>query len=37
MSAYAEIVRQLEDVHAGFTVAELKTVLRYLTEISDVR
>ena len=37
MAAYAEIVRQLEEVHAGFTVVELKTVLRYLTEIKDVR
>ena len=35
--AYAEIVRQLEEVHAGFTVAELKTVVRYLTAIRDVR
>jgi DNA-binding MarR family transcriptional regulator len=37
MAAYAEIVRQLEDVHAGFSVAELQTVLRYLSRIKDVR
>lgn len=36
-AAYADIVRQMEDVHAGFTVAELETVLRYLREIKDVR
>src|SRR4051795_9788311 len=29
-SAYAEIVRQMEHVHAGFTVPELKAVERYL-------
>ena len=34
---YAEIVRQMHEVHAGFTVAELQTVLRYLTEIKNVR
>ena len=31
------IVRQMEDVHAGYTVAELQTVLRYLSEIKNVR
>ncbi|HEY2878655.1 MarR family winged helix-turn-helix transcriptional regulator [Nocardioides sp.] len=36
-SAYADIVRQMEDVHAGYTVAELQTVLRYLSEIKNVR
>jgi DNA-binding MarR family transcriptional regulator len=36
-AAYAEILRQMDDVHAGFTVAELQTVLRYLNEIKDVR
>jgi DNA-binding MarR family transcriptional regulator len=35
--AYAVIVDQMEDVHAGYTVAELKTVLRYLNDIKDVR
>jgi DNA-binding MarR family transcriptional regulator len=37
VAAYAEIVRQMEEVHAGYTVAELRTVLRYLNEIKDVR
>jgi len=37
MAAYAEIVSQMDQVHAGFTVAELRTVLRYLTEIKNVR
>ncbi len=36
-AAYASIVRQMEEVHAGFTVAELKTVIRYLDAIKDVR
>lgn len=36
-SAYAEIVRRLEEVHTGFTVAELQTALRYLNGIKDVR
>jgi DNA-binding MarR family transcriptional regulator len=36
-AAYADIVRQMEDVHAGYTVAELQTVLRYLSEIKNVR
>jgi DNA-binding MarR family transcriptional regulator len=36
-AAYAEIVRQMEHVHAGFTVAELQTVVRYLDAIKDVR
>jgi DNA-binding MarR family transcriptional regulator len=37
MAAYAEIVRQMDDVHGRFTVAELQTVLRYLSEIKSVR
>jgi DNA-binding MarR family transcriptional regulator len=37
LAAYADIVRQMDQVHAGYTVAELETVLRYLTEIKDVR
>jgi DNA-binding MarR family transcriptional regulator len=36
-SAYAEILRQMEQVHAGFTAAELETVARYLVAIKDVR
>jgi DNA-binding MarR family transcriptional regulator len=36
-AAYAEILRQLDHVHAGFTVAELRTVLRYLDAVKDVR
>jgi DNA-binding MarR family transcriptional regulator len=36
-AAYADIVRQMEDVHAGYAVAELQTVLRYLNEIKNVR
>jgi len=36
-AAYADIVRQMEDVHARYTVAELRTVLRYLSEIKTVR
>jgi DNA-binding MarR family transcriptional regulator len=36
-AAYAEIVRQMDGVHAGFTVAELQTVLRYLNEIKNLR
>ena len=35
--AMALIVRQMEEVHAGFTVADLKTVIRYLDAIKDVR
>lgn len=34
--AYAEIGRQLEAVHAGFTVAELRTALKYLTAVKGV-
>ena len=37
MTAYAEILQQMEEVHAGFTVAELQTVLRYLDAIKHVR
>jgi hypothetical protein len=36
-TAYAEILRQMEEVHAGFTVAELETVARHLDAIKDVR
>jgi DNA-binding MarR family transcriptional regulator len=36
-AAYAEILRQMDEAHAGFTVAELQTVLRYLSAIKDVR
>ncbi|MGC4110031.1 MAG: MarR family transcriptional regulator [Nocardioides sp.] len=36
-AAYADIVRQMEQAHAGFTVAELQTVLRYLDVIKNVR
>ena len=36
-SAYADILRQLEEIHADFTVAELTTVVRYLRAIQDVR
>lgn len=34
---YAEIMRQMDRAHTGFTVAELETVLRYLRTIKDVR
>lgn len=37
MAAYGDILRQMDDVHARFTVAELQTVLRYLTAVKDVR
>ena len=30
-------MQQMEEVHAGFTVADLKTVIRYLDAIKDVR
>jgi DNA-binding MarR family transcriptional regulator len=36
-AAYASIMRQLEEVHRGFSVAELKTVIRYLDSVKDVR
>jgi DNA-binding MarR family transcriptional regulator len=36
-AAYAEIVRQMEEVHADFTVAELQTVLRYLGTVKNIR
>lgn len=36
-AAYTAILRQMEEVHAGFTVAELRTVVRYLDAIKDVR
>ncbi len=36
-AAYATILRQMEEVHAGFTVAELTTVVRYLDAVKDVR
>jgi DNA-binding MarR family transcriptional regulator len=34
---YAEILRQMEEAHAGFTVAELQVALRYLRAIKSVR
>jgi DNA-binding MarR family transcriptional regulator len=37
MAAYGEILRQMDEVHAGFTAAELETVLRYLDAIKNVR
>jgi len=36
-AAYAEILRHMDAVHQGFTVAELQTVLRYLDAIKIVR
>ena len=36
-AAYESIVRRMEEVHAGFTVADLRTVIRYLDAIKDVR
>lgn len=36
-AAYAEILRQMDEAHARFTVAELQIVLRYLAVIKDVR
>lgn len=36
-AAYASIMRQMEEVHAGFTVAELKTVVRYLDAVKNLR
>ena len=36
-AAYTAIVRQMEQAHAGFTVSELETVLRYLDVIKNVR
>jgi DNA-binding MarR family transcriptional regulator len=36
-AAYGEILRQMDEVHARFSVAELQTVLRYLDEIKQVR
>jgi DNA-binding MarR family transcriptional regulator len=37
MAAYAEIVSQMDQVHSGYSAAELQTVLRYLNEIKHVR
>jgi DNA-binding MarR family transcriptional regulator len=37
MVAYGEILRQMDEVHAGFTAVELQTVLRYLNAIKNVR
>lgn len=37
MTAYADIRRQMREVHAGFTAAELETVARYLEAIKHVR
>ncbi|WP_395695797.1 MarR family winged helix-turn-helix transcriptional regulator [Nocardioides sp.] len=36
-AAYASILRQMEEVNAGFTVAELETVVRYLDAVKHVR
>jgi DNA-binding MarR family transcriptional regulator len=36
-AAYADIIWQMEEAHASFTVAELETVLRYLNVIKTVR
>jgi DNA-binding MarR family transcriptional regulator len=36
-AAYGKILRQMDEVHAGFTVAELQTALRYLNAIKNVR
>src|SRR4051794_2895957 len=36
-AAYAGIIRQMDEVHAGFSVAELETVLRYLHAVKHVR
>jgi hypothetical protein len=36
-AAYASIMRQMEEVHAGFTVAELKTVFCYLDAVKNLR
>jgi DNA-binding MarR family transcriptional regulator len=36
-TAYSEILRQMDEAHAGFTAAELQTVLRYLSTIKNVR
>ena len=36
-AAYEAILQQMAEVHAGFTVAELRTVVRYLDAIKDVR
>jgi DNA-binding MarR family transcriptional regulator len=35
--AYGEILTQMDEAHAQFTVAELEVALRYLTAIKDVR
>lgn len=36
-AAYSEIVRQMEEAHAGFSLAELQTVLRYLNAVKGIR
>jgi hypothetical protein len=36
-AAYADILRQMGEINAGFTVAELQTVLRYLHSVKLVR
>jgi DNA-binding MarR family transcriptional regulator len=36
-AAYESIVAQMEDVHTGYTVADLRTVLRYLNDIKNAR
>jgi len=37
IDAYTRIVEQMDDVHARYSVADLRTVLRYLNDIKDVR
>jgi DNA-binding MarR family transcriptional regulator len=36
-AAYAEILAQMDLAHADFSVAELQTVLRYLSTVKDIR
>ncbi len=35
--AYEKILAQMDDVHAGYTAADLQTVLRYLNDVKNVR
>jgi DNA-binding MarR family transcriptional regulator len=37
VAAYASMLSQVEEIHAGFGVGELKTVLRYLEAVTGVR
>jgi DNA-binding MarR family transcriptional regulator len=36
-AAYDKIMRQMAEVHAGYSVADLRTVLRYLDDVKGVR